>query len=281
MSLQLRIVHTTGYTYDGQAGASFNEARMTPQSSTGQIVVHSRLDVHPSPWVYTYRDYWGSQVTAFEVFEPHETLTVTSTATVQVDRGEPGAPTSTWEDLREPELSDRLAEFLDLPERVEPPAELVERAHGLLEQGGSPGQVAREVCRLVHDEMNYLPGSTSVATTAAEAWDRRSGVCQDLAHLVIGTLRALGIPARYVSGYLHPDTDAPLGEAVTGQSHAWVSWWDGSWVDFDPTNLEEVGDHHVLVAAGRDYADVRPLSGIYAGSDGGQMFVDVQITRLQ
>lgn len=250
MSLQLRIVHTTGYTYEDKVGPSFNEARMTPQSSLGQIVVH---DVQPSPWVYGYRDYWGSQVTAFEVFEPHDRLTVTSTATVQVDRGTPGEQSATWEELGDPELTDRLAEFLDLPERVRPPGELVELAQQLVADGGAPAQVARGVCRMIHDEINYLPGSTGVATTADQAWDRRSGGCQDVAHLVIGTLRSLGIPARYVSGYLHPDTDAPIGEAVTGQSHAWVDWWDNGWTGFDPTNLEEIGDHHVLVASGRDY----------------------------
>jgi transglutaminase-like putative cysteine protease len=92
MTMQLRIVHTTGFEYAGKATASFNEARLTPQTTPGQIVVHTRLEVHPTPWTYTYRDYWGTQVTAFEVLDPHESLTVSATATVHTDRGEPAPP---------------------------------------------------------------------------------------------------------------------------------------------------------------------------------------------
>ena len=86
MSMQLRIAHTTGFEYDGKANTSFNEARLTPLTLPGQIVVHSRVEVSPTPWVYTYRDYWGAQVTAFEVLDPHQSLTVTASATVHTDR---------------------------------------------------------------------------------------------------------------------------------------------------------------------------------------------------
>ena len=118
-------------------------------------------------------------------------------------------------------------------------------------------------------------------SVAADAWANRSGVCQDMAHLVIGGLRTVGIPARYVSGYLHPKKSAPIGEPVRGESHAWVEWWDDGWHGYDPTNDRDVGDQHVVVATGRDYADVKPLSGIFSGSGTSHMFVDVQITRLQ
>ena len=90
-------------------------------------------------------------------------------------------------------------------------------------------------------------------TPAADAWEVRSGVCQDFAHLATGALRAIGIPARYVSGYLHPKRDAEIGEKVRGESHAWVEWWTGDWFGFDPTNDREVGDHHVVVGRGREY----------------------------
>ena len=111
-----------------------------------------------------------------------------------------------------------------------------------------------------------MRGVTSVHTPATHAWDVRSGVCQDIAHLAIGALRAIGVPARYVSGYLHPKRDAEIGEKVRGESHAWVEWWTGDWFGFDPTNDREVGDHHVIVGRGREYGDVPPLTGVVAGS---------------
>ncbi len=101
-----------------------------------------------------------------------------------------------------------------------------------------------------------------------------------MAHLVIGGLRLLGVPARYVSGYLHPRQEPVVGETVGGESHAWVEWWDGDWHGYDPTNDDEPGDRHVVVATGRDYGDVRPLSGIFTGAGTSSMFVDVQVTRL-
>lgn len=279
--MQLRIAHTTGFTYAGKASASFNEARLTPTTMPGQIVVYSRLEVQPAPWTYTYRDYWGTQVTAFEVLDPHESLTVTATATVHTDRLAPAAPALSWAELRSPGTADLHTEFLGLPARVDPPPDLAARCQEIAAAAEWPGQAAREVCALVNQEISYVAGATDVQTDAAEAWRERSGVCQDMAHLVIGGLRVLDIPARYVSGYLHPQRDAPIGEAVRGESHAWVEWWDDGWHGFDPTAGDDVNDRHVVVATGRDYADVKPLSGIFSGGGESQMFVDVQVTRLQ
>jgi len=119
-----------------------------------------------------------------------------------------------------------------------------------------------------------------VHTHATEAWSERKGVCQDIAHLSLGALRAIGIPARYVSGYLHPATDASrLHEAVTGESHAWVEWWTGEWHGYDPTNDLPVGEHHVVVARGREYGDVTPLRGVFAGGATSDQEVEVRITQ--
>jgi transglutaminase-like putative cysteine protease len=111
-------------------------------------------------------------------------------------------------------------------------------------------------------------------------WQTKQGVCQDFAHLTLGALRSLGIPARYVSGYLHPRPDAALGETVEGQSHAWVEWWAGEWVPYDSTHSGPIGEDHVLVARGRDYGDVSPLTGVYAGAAASELFVTVEVTRL-
>ena len=106
------------------------------------------------------------------------------------------------------------------------------------------------------------------------------GVCQDFVHASIAVLRAAGIPARYASGYLHPNADADIGETVVGQSHAWLEAWVGEWLAADPTNGAEVGPRHVLVAHGRDYGDVVPLKGVFHGPPGAAVGVRVAITRV-
>jgi transglutaminase-like putative cysteine protease len=131
----------------------------------------------------------------------------------------------------------------------------------------------------IGNAVEYMHGITGVHSTAAEAWDARKGVCQDIAHITLGALREVGIPARYVSGYLHPRPDADVGMPVTGESHAWVEGFAGDWQGFDPTNNIDIGDRHVLVGRGRDYNDVPPLRGVYAGPFKSQLHVKVTITR--
>ena len=128
--------------------------------------------------------------------------------------------------------------------------------------------------------MAYQPGSTGVQTSAAEAWKLRQGVCQDIAHVTLSLLREAGIPSRYVSGYLHPKKEPVVGDTVEGESHAWVEAWLGSWWGFDPTNGIPAGPRHVVVARGRDYTDLPPLKGVYAGGGLQSLGVTVAVTRL-
>jgi transglutaminase-like putative cysteine protease len=278
--MQLKIVHTTGFTYEGGAAASYNEARLTPQTGHGQIVVHSRLDVHPAPWTWSYRDYWGSQVTAFEVLDPHDSLTVTATATVHTESREQPSERLSWEQLRTDRVTDRFTELLQIRDRVRAPHDLAARFEEIRAASPDPASAARSICSLIHDEVDYVVGSTDVHARAADSWEARAGVCQDMAHLVIGGLRQLGIPARYVSGYLHPNQEPEIGAAVSGESHAWIEWWNGGWQGYDPTNDTAPAERHVVIATGRNYADVRPLSGIFTGAGTSSMFVDVTVTRI-
>ena len=280
MTARLRIQHQTGYRYEGPVTSSYNEVRVTPMTTPEQTALRTRLEVRPHPWQLVYHDYWGSQVTAFEVHEVHTELFVTATSTVEVDRPETDPPGGGWDLLRDPRVADQMVELLAAQPSTAPPPELAERVRALVASGARPDDVALELCRLVHSDVRYVPGSTGVHTRAADAWAERAGVCQDMAHLALGALRCAGIPARYVSGYLHPDPAAPVGATVTGESHAWVEWWTGEWHGFDPTNDLPPGDHHVVVARGRDYADVPPLKGIYAGAGSSTMVVKVDITRL-
>ncbi|MCD4535480.1 transglutaminase family protein [Nocardioides sp. cx-169] len=278
--MQIRIAHTTAFEYDGKAVASYNQARLTPLTTPEQIVLHTRLEVSPSPWTYQYRDYFGTLVTSFEVVDPHDAMTVTATSTVQTQRPVSRPPTLSWAALGAREVADRWTEYLTLPDIVEPPADFAQRAKQIAADHELPGDAARDLCAMVHDEVEYLPGATDVQTHAATAWQQRAGVCQDMVHLVIGGLRSVGIPARYVSGYFHPIDEPVVGDHVTGESHAWVEWWDDGWHAFDPTNDTTPGDRYVVVATGRDYRDVKPLSGIYSGAQTSRMTVEVSLTRL-
>jgi transglutaminase-like putative cysteine protease len=281
MNMQLRIVHTSEYTYDSGAMASYNQARMTPVTTPEQIVVHHRLDVSPKPWTYSYTDYFGCAVTAFEVVDPHDSMAVTATSTVQVNRtgAEPEARSS-WSSYAEREVRDRWTEYLVVSDVVAPPVDFAELVNDIGAGADLPGDAARAVCRLVTAQIDFLPGVTDAESTAAEAWDQRAGVGQDMVHLAIGGLRTLGIPARYVSGYVHPVDSPVVGETVVGSPFAWLEWWDDGWQPFDPTTDRAPGERYVAIGHGRDYADVPPLRGIYTGAETAALDVNVEITRL-
>jgi transglutaminase-like putative cysteine protease len=276
--MQLRVRHTTGYRYPKGAIASFNEARMTPMTTADQIVLRSRVDVTPTPWSTEYRDYWGTVVTAFEVHEPHDELLVVATSTVQTSGAAAVEQRVPWEALDA--VRDRHVEFLTVSNWVAPPPDLVAELDPARRQAASPSAYAHAVCDFINDRLNYVEGATEVTSTGADAWEARSGVCQDFAHIALGVLRSAGIPARYVSGYLHPNQDPVIGEEVAGESHAWIEWWDGAWIGFDPTNDRAADEHHIIVARGRDYDDVPPLRGIYSTRGDSELFVNVAVTRL-
>lgn len=278
--MQMRIRHTTGYHYEKGAMASFNEARMTPMTTSEQYVLRSKIDITPTPWSYEYRDYWGTTVTSFEVQEPHTDLTVIATSIVDTQETPVRAHEISWDELTD-DVRDEWCEFLSLSSWVSPAAALSEDIDRLRSAARTPGEYAMDVMGFIHEQVAYVPGSTEVTTTAADAWEARTGVCQDFAHLTLGALRSAGVPARYVSGYLHPSIDPVPGEPVAGESHAWIEWWDGEWVGWDPTNALAPGPRHVAVAKGRDYADSPPLRGIFSTSGGSELFVEVEITRLR
>ncbi|MAT18527.1 MAG: transglutaminase [Leifsonia sp.] len=277
---RLRIRHSTGFSYGGEVTASYNEARMLPASADGQLVLYSHLEILPISAHHSYVDYWGTRVSSFEVLTPHRELSLTATSLVEVRPRDHDDRRLEWLALAdEIETRTECVEQLTQTGRTRPPAELVEIAQRLVAEAETPCDAALAIARAVGERIEYMPGVTGVHTTAVEAWEHGKGVCQDITHLTIGALRAVGIPARYVSGYLHPVPDAPIGQTVAGESHAWLEWFCGSWRGFDPTNLIDIGERHVRVGHGRDYMDVAPLRGVYAGPYGSTLFVTVEITR--
>jgi transglutaminase-like putative cysteine protease len=279
---RLRIEHTTSVWYPCPVLASSNEARMTPPTLPTQVTLESRVTVGPGVPVWTYTDYWGTIVSVFNMPEPHDALVIRAAATVETCPaggipGPEGRPT--WTALREMAANSRLAEFL-----VSTPLTTVtEEVSGSVatEIAGLPPDAAAEaISARVRERVAYQPGATDADTSAQRAWDAGRGVCQDMAQLTVALLRAVGMPARYVSGYLHPWELAEPGSTAVGRSHAWAEYWAGAWTPLDPTTGTAVGERHVVVARGRDYDDVPPLKGAYRGPSAADTRVTVEVTRL-
>ena len=275
----MRVVHTTGFAYDAPVTSSYNEARLTPRGDSRQTVVLNRVETDPATRSYRYTDYWGTAVTAFDLHAPHTELEVTGLSVVETEPFTAVRDSVDWAGLREDAVRDRFDEQLAHTTYAPRDDELAGVAEEL-SAGRSPDEAVVAACRWVYDEMSYVPGTTGVHTSAIEAWGERKGVCQDYAHLTLVLLRSMGIPSRYVSGYLHPKADAALNETVEGQSHAWIEAWTGGWWGYDPTNAIPVREQHVSVGFGRDYKDVPPLKGIFSGGRATDLEVVVEITRL-
>jgi transglutaminase-like putative cysteine protease len=276
---RLRVVHSTGYAYKSPVTASFNEARLTPRSDTRQNVILNRVETVPATRSYRYVDYWGTAVTAFDLHAPHTELEVTSSSVVETDVGEVPEEVVTWDDLRSEAVIDRFDEVLS-PTHYTPASKRIARVGQKLAKDHEPRDAVVAAANWVHSELAYVPGTTGVHSSGLDALREGKGVCQDFAHLTLILLRSMGIPARYVSGYLHPQKGAEIGATIDGQSHAWIQAWFGGWWHYDPTNDKDITEQYVSVGVGRDYADVSPLKGIYSGEGSTDLDVIVEITRL-
>jgi transglutaminase-like putative cysteine protease len=276
---RMRVVHATGYAYRTPVTASYNEARLTPRSDSRQNVIINRVETAPATRSYRYVDYWGTAVTAFDLHAPHTELEVTSSSVVETDRPEAPAATIRWADLDSAAVLDRFDEVLT-PTRYTPASKRIDRTARSLAKGCEPHDAVLAAAKWVHSELQYVRGTTGVHSSGLDALTEGKGVCQDFAHLTLILLRSMGIPARYVSGYLHPNPDAVIGDTVEGESHAWIQAWTGSWWNYDPTNDTEITEQYISVGFGRSYADVAPLKGIYLGQGSSDLDVVVEMTRL-
>jgi transglutaminase-like putative cysteine protease len=276
---RLKVVHKTHVRYEGSARASYNEARMTPPTLPRQSALKTGVSTDVPAPMWTYSDYWGTLVSSFDIQAPHHKLVIRAESTVETRPPAPAARPLPWAELRQRAADGALVEFLRQTERTAV-GETLAAAARQRTADADPREAAAEIASWVSDRVAYVPGATQVQTSAQEAWDQGKGVCQDMAHLTVALLREVGLPARYVSGYLHPQPEAEPGDEVAGQSHAWVEYWAGEWMACDPTNRAEVGERHVIVAVGRDYGDVPPLKGIYHGAPSSTMDVTVAVTRL-
>jgi transglutaminase-like putative cysteine protease len=287
-----QIVHRTVYRYSDDVTSSYGRGFLTPRDTPSQRCLSHELLIEPEPADRsTSRDHYGNISSYFHVTERHRTLSITSRSVVEVDPPPPelyggGSARAPWEIARPVGLEGALAiEFtLDLQ-----PAEITDAVRDYAAPSFAPQRPLIEVLRdlniRIFNDFTYRSGSTTVSTRVDEVLAAREGVCQDFARLAIACLRANGLAASYVSGYLA--TDPPPGkERMIGidATHAWASVWtpQNQWLGLDPTNDQMVDERYIAVGFGRDYADVPPLRGIiYTDSESSVIDVAVDVAPCE
>jgi transglutaminase-like putative cysteine protease len=286
--MRVTIRHTTSFSYPEPARASFNELRLTPRNDEGQNLISFGLTLEPAARTTQFRDHWGTLVQAFNLNAPHDHLTivgesqvVTSPRTALPDSASDAG--GSFEALDDPALRDPLSEWLHpspLAAGGEPLSTFAQHVRQVVEPS-SVLALVEGVSHEVHARFTYVSGTSYVSSTVDDLLERGTGVCQDFAHLMIATLRDLGIAARYVSGYFYAGHGEPAPDvALDVESHAWVEAYvpGHRWIAYDPTNDCPADERHVTVAVGRDYSDVPPVRGTLLGGRGQQL--DVAVTMV-
>jgi transglutaminase-like putative cysteine protease len=279
--MEYTIAHQTTYYYADSVDESYTVLHLQPRSDQHQFCTKFTIEVTPHARVHSYADRFGNDVQHFAILPPHEALSITTRSNVvtMLER-EPPAPSDATRALLDADTRiERLFEFLHESMYVR----FSEEVEAFAKEFDVPGERIGDWCLHVMAHLNasftYDTDATTVRTTVREALERRAGVCQDYAHVMIAVLRCAGIPARYVSGYIYRGESRVLGAEA---SHAWCEAYlpPHGWVGFDPTNDRLINDHFVKVAIGRDYRDVSPVRGVYRGAKASEMSVNVAMDVL-
>jgi transglutaminase-like putative cysteine protease len=291
---RFRIEHFNTYRYAHSVGLNYGEARLLPRAAAGQRVLERTLVMNPFVDDYRERDdAFGNRVVWFNLRQPHQSLSVTACSLIERTLEPPPTDSPAWEavvdTLSRPLHGDATAELAAAREFCLPSPHIPYEAAAIdyVRASFSPGRglldAVADLTARIHAEFAYRPNATQIDTPIAEVLAERHGVCQDFAHLALSGLRGLGLAARYVSGYLET-TPLPGAPVLTGAdaSHAWISVYlpELGWFDFDPTNGTPIGEGHLTLAWGRDYADVAPLKGVIYGGGSHRLDVGVTVTRM-
>lgn len=277
--MRYKATHTTKYTYDATVSQCQSEVRLTPRTLPWQTIVESRIETTPpAASTESHDDYFGNEVTTFTILESHDRFSTIASSVIEVEAREASdVPSISWEAARD-EVAAHMAfdtleafEFTFDSPLVAVTPDLASYARASFPAGRSLVDAVEDLSHRIHTEFKYTPRATRVDTPLSEVLRLKKGVCQDFAHVMIGAVRSLRLPARYVSGYLRSGADVQGAEA----SHAWVSVFvpGSGWLDIDPTNDVRPATGHLTLAWGRDYADVAPVKGVALG--GGHQVVDV------
>ncbi|MFM2092674.1 MAG: Protein-glutamine gamma-glutamyltransferase [Planctomycetota bacterium] len=282
--MRYRVRHVTTYRYSDQVAVSHNLAHLAPRDEGRCRRLAWSLIVQPMPHAHRREvDAYGNQVDRFTVTDPHRTLTVSAESTIEIQPRGYLSTATPWETVVDGAPLG-CEEFRYESPLVPRHPDLAEYARQDFTPGRSVLDAALGLCGRIHGEFAYDPAATTIYTPVMAVFADRRGVCQDFAQLMLGALRSLHLPARYVSGYL--ETLPPPGsERLVGAdaSHAWVQVWCGDdlgWVDIDPTNDCVPDERHIPVAYGRDFGDVSPILGMVLGGGAADVAVSVDVQRL-
>ncbi len=290
--MKYRITHTTKYAYLEAVPVCHNLIRLRPRNLPYQSCHQFQLLVHPEPGeISTRKDYFGNHVSYFSIEQPHHGLTISASSDVQVVEQDRMAASKSapWETIADSFRANVFPKSIDVyqyvpwSKHIQPFAALTRYAARSFRRGRPIVEAVMDLTGRIFRDFKYDPRATTIQTPITEVFEKRHGVCQDFAHLQIGCLRSLGIPARYVSGYLR--TIPPPGKprlVGADASHAWLSAYCGEagWIDVDPTNDALVSTDHITVAWGRDYNDVSPIQGVIVGGGEHKMQVSVDVAPV-
>lgn len=275
------IHHITKYTYDSQVRDSTNQLMLYPIKDMYQQVLRHDLVITGDPYIEIYEDYYGNEVGSFMHPEPHTELLIDSKVEVitetrdlpDIERG----VDEQWNFLEQLRYQVPYIDFLKT-ERFEGIEQVSDVVTGINARHIQPMDAIQQLNRYVYDHFNYIKGVTNIETTLDEIWKLKAGVCQDFAHMLSAMLRTIGIPARYVSGYVCPSKTGMRGEGAT---HAWVEAFIPffGWLGFDPTNNCLATDLHVRLAVGRNFRDCSPVRGTYKGTSNQNLEVGVTVSN--
>jgi transglutaminase-like putative cysteine protease len=291
--MKYQVVHNTIYQYSAAVPVCHNELHLKPREHPHQVCLRNRISLEPVPTrVENREDYFGNPATFFTIQEPHEQLRISAESVVNVSAPKPIDPKSTppWEEIRDHFALGQPPWWLEARQYVlaSPYVPLGPElaAYGLLSfPSGRPWlQGAIDLTRRIHKEFVYDPRATTISTPVLEVLRIRRGVCQDFAHLQIACLRSIGLPARYVSGYLLTLPPAGMPRLIgCDASHAWCSVFcpEIGWVDVDPTNNQIPSLHHITLSWGRDYYDVCPVKGVISAGGEHRVRVSVDVTPME
>ncbi len=286
-----RIKHVTRYRYEQPVTICHHIAHLLPREAARHVWSSADLDIFPTAMRTDRFDYFGNRQTFFSIQEPHRELLVTSRGEVEILAPATGMLFSNqpWEQARDNLRNMSTPDFAGVIQftfesvKIAQTAEAAQYAAASFTAGRPVIEAVEDLMRRIHQEFKFDTCATTVATSVAEVFRDRRGVCQDFAHLGIACLRSMGLAARYVSGYLL--TEAPPGRprmVGVDASHAWLSVYvpESGWLDFDPTNNMIPGDRHITIAYGRDFSDVSPLRGVILGGGNHAVHVSVDVTAV-
>ncbi|MGP7818343.1 transglutaminase family protein [Niallia sp. 01092] len=282
--MKYEVLQRSHYKYSLPVKQSINQCIFKPLSTTSQKLLQYDLIINPQATYYHHDDYWGNEVSTFYIWDSHDELLVETRSLLEINYQKQDIFISEQvkNKMKMASFQAEYAEFLMPTSYTMLKKEMIQSVMDKL--GEKDTDVYTFLHRLneyIYNSFAYVPGATHVKTVAYEAFEKRSGVCQDFSHVMLAICRNAGIPARYVSGYIYGGEDAAMrGDS---QTHAWIEAYipEYGWIGFDPTNNMMALNQHICVATGRDYADITPLKGVYIGSGTQDMSVSISVSKVK